>query len=244
MSSTDRILITGAAGLVGGILRAHWAESFPLRLADIRPAADLRPHEEFTLFDMTDSDDCRRVCQDIHTVVHLAADPSSEEFEKSLLPLNIIGPYNMLEAAAASACRRFIFTSSIYAVRGHGADPPVAPSQPVCPQGLYGASKCWGEALTRTYADSRDLSCIVVRLGNPRFDQAGDWNADDPSYMISPRDTAQLFARCVEVPDVDFAIVHASSLHRHMWLDIKGTRELLGFEPEDGTAFPRGEVEV
>ena len=221
------------------MLRSQWRERFPLRLGDIRPVADLKAHEEFTPFDMTDSDDCARVCQGIHTVVHLAADPSSEEFASSLLPLNLVGPYNMLEAAAAAGCRRFIFTSSIYAVRGHGPNPPVVPEQPVHPQGLYGASKCWGEALTRHYADSRCLSCIVVRLGNPRFDQAGDWDADEPSYMVSARDTAQLFARCVEVPEIDFAIVHGSSRHRRMWLDIDSTCQLLGFEPEDGTAFPR-----
>ena len=43
------------------------------------------------------------------------------------------------------------------------------------------------------------------RLGNPRFDQVGPWDADEPSYMLSARDTAQLFARCVEADDLPFA---------------------------------------
>ncbi len=234
-----RVLITGGAGLVGGILRSHWAGRYRLRLADIRPVEDLVPHEEYTAFDMTSLDDCVRVCRGIHTVVHLAADPSSEDFYGSLLPLNIIGPYNMLEAAVEAGCRRFIFTSSIYAVRGHGPDPPVTPGMPVHPEGLYGASKCWGEALTRAYADRHGLSCIVVRLGNPRFDQGGDWDPEEPSYMVSSRDTAQLFARCVDQEDVDFAIVHGSSRHRRMWLDIESSHRLLDYEPQDGTAFPR-----
>ena len=58
--------------------------------------------------------------------------------------------------------------------------------------------------------------------------------------MISARDTARLFGLCVDVEEVEFAIVHGSSRYRRMWLDITSTRELLAFKPEDGTAFPRG----
>ena len=240
MHPETKVLITGAAGLVGTTLRTHWGDRFLLRLGDIKTVENLANHEEFFSFDMTILENCQRACDGIHTVVHLAADPSSEEFERSLLPLNIVGPYNMLTAAVAASCQRFIFTSSIYAVRGHGAAAPITPELAVWPQGLYGASKCWGEALTRTYAHNNpDLSCVVVRLGNPRFDQGGEWDPNEPSYMISPRDTAQLFARCIEVEDVSFAIVHGSSRHRHMWLDIDSTCELLGFQPEDGSVFPR-----
>ena len=241
MQLASTILLTGAAGLVGSTLRTHWGARFRLRLADVKPVEAPATHEEYVAFDMTQLADCLQVCRGVDTIVHLAADAGSEEFRESLLPRNIIGAYNMFEAAAQAGCRRFIFTSSIYAVRGHGPSPPVTPDQPVYPQGLYGATKCWGEALARVYADQHELSCIVVRLGNPRFDQAGDWDPEAPTYMLSPRDTAQLFQRCVEAEDVDFAIVHGSSRHRHMWLDLESTCTLLGYEPEDGTALPRTE---
>ena len=233
------VLITGAAGLVGSILRSHWGARYSLRLADIRPVVKPAEHETSVLFDMTKPDDCLRICDEIHTVVHLAADPGSDDFTGSLLPRNIIGTYNMFQAAAEAGCRRFIFASSIYAVRGRGPDPPVTPDESVYPQGLYGATKCWGEALARVYSERHCLSCIVIRLGNPRFDQGGDWDAGEPSYMLTPRDTAQLFAHCVDAENVDFGIVHGSSRHHRMWLDIESTRSLLGFDPQDGTAFPR-----
>ncbi len=239
--STPKVLITGAAGLVGTILRRHWGDRYRLRLADVRPVEELAAHEEYCAFDMTREDECRRACQGVDTVVHLAADPGSEDFTGSLLPRNIIGPYNIFNAAAAVGCRRVIFTSSIYAVRGHGPNLPVEPNGPPYPQGLYGATKCWGEALGRVFASRHPLSVIVIRLGNPRFDQGGDWDADEPSYMMSPRDTADLFGRCVDVAEVDFAIVHGSSRHRRQWLGLEFTGGLLGFEPRDGTAFPRKE---
>ncbi|MDA0700128.1 MAG: NAD(P)-dependent oxidoreductase, partial [bacterium] len=185
-----RVLITGAAGLVGGILRRHWGDRFALRLADVVPVPDSAAHEEPFVFDMTRRADCAAACAGIDTVVHLAADAGSEDFDGSLLPRNIVGPLYLLEAAAAAGCRRVVLASSIYAVRGHGPEPPVTPERPVFPQGTYGATKCWAEALARDVSARSGLSCIAVRLGNPRFDQGGDWDPEAPSYMISPRDTA------------------------------------------------------
>lgn len=233
------VLLTGAAGRVGSILRQHWGERYRLRLADVRLVENLATHEEYCAFDMTRPEECLPLCQGVDAVVHLAADAGSEDFANSLLPRNIVGPYNVFRAAALAGCRRLVFTSSIYAVRGHGPDPPIEPDGPVYPQGLYGASKCWGEALARVFASQHQLSTVVIRLGNPGFDQEGAWDPEEPSYMISPRDTADLFGRCVELEEVDFAIVHGSSRHRRLWLGLDATRRLLGFDPKDGTAFPR-----
>ena len=91
---------------------------------------------------------------------------------------------------------------------------------PVFPQNVYGATKCFGEALGRVYADQHGLSCISVRLG-------------------SPRDTAQLFARCVDVEEVEVAIVPGISRHKKGWQDVEDACRILGYEPQDGTAFPR-----
>jgi hypothetical protein len=102
------VLITGAAGSVGTILRNHWndAEGGPLyrlRLADLAAprvrggespdlSATLAEHEEAVEFDCADYDAFLAACQGVHAVVHLAADPSpSAEFYGSLLQRNIIG---------------------------------------------------------------------------------------------------------------------------------------------------------
>ena len=72
----------------------------------------------------------------------------------------------------------------------------------------------FGEALGRVYADQHGLSCISVRLGSPRFDQGGDWDPEKPSNRISPRDTAQLFACCVDVEEVDAAMSSRATSRR------------------------------
>ena len=102
------VLVTGAAGSVGSILRSHWNDRdsppFRLRLADLpQPTArggstplrdTLAPHEELVEFDCADYDAFLAACEGVHTVVHLAADPSpSAEFYGSLLQRNIVGEW-------------------------------------------------------------------------------------------------------------------------------------------------------
>jgi hypothetical protein len=86
------VLITGACGVVGSILRYHWhTAGFMLRLVDrVEPRGNLLPHESFVQFDLESADDCRRVCEGVHTIVHLAADAGSQDFMDSLLPKNVV----------------------------------------------------------------------------------------------------------------------------------------------------------
>ena len=209
------VLITGAAGRVASILRQHWGDRYRLRLADVRPVEDLDLHEEYVELDITDLEAFTTACEGIDTVLHLAADPSPQaDFYQSLLSLNIIGGYNGFEAARRAGCQRIVFASSINAVLGYQGTEAVSWDVPVFPQNVYGATKCFGEALGRVCADQHGLSCISVRLGSPRFDQGGDWDPEEPSHRISPRDTAQLFARCVDVEEVEVAIVPGISRHK------------------------------
>lgn len=237
-----KVLITGAAGYVGGLLRSHWGDRYSLRLADRRPVEEAAGHEEFVDVDITKYEQMLEVCRGMDVVVHLAADRSpAAKFYETLLELNIIGGYNGFEAAREAGCGRIVFASSINAVLGYENTTDVAWDAPVYPVNVYGASKCWGEALGRVYSDQHDLSCISVRLGNPRFDQGGDWDPDEIHGNLSPRDCAQLFRRCVDVDDVDFAIVNGVSNHRRSSLDLEVSRRIVGYEPEDGTAFPKAD---
>ena len=240
MEEKKQVLITGASGFVGGILRAHWGDRYTLRLADIKPVGDTAAHETFRQVDITDYDQMLDACREIDTLVHLAADPSeSAEFYKTLLQLNVIGAYNAFQAAMESGCQRIVFASSINAILGYRGEVATTWDVPVFPQNVYGATKCWGEALARVYSDQHHLSCICVRLGSPRFDMATlkPEILDQPSMGISPRDTAQLFRRCVEVEGVDFAIVHGVSRHRKSWMDVEHSCRVLGYDPQDGTAM-------
>jgi UDP-glucose 4-epimerase len=239
-SGKKKVLITGAAGFVAGLLRAHWGDRYQLRLADIKPVDDLADHEEFKQVDITKYDQILDACQGMDVIVHLAADPSpSADFYKTLLNLNLIGGYNGFEAAREAGCKRIVFASSINAVLGYEGQTDIGWDAPVYPLNVYGATKCWGEAVARVYADQHDLSCICVRLGSPRFDQAGDWDAEAINGNLSGRDCAQLFRCCVDAEGVDFAIVNGVSKHRRSYMDLEVSRRVVGYEPQDGTHFPK-----
>jgi NAD+ dependent glucose-6-phosphate dehydrogenase len=235
-----KVLITGAAGFIGSYLRRLWGDRYTLRLADINPVGELESHEEFVQLDITDLEAFTSACQGIDTVVHLAADPRMDaDFYDSLLQRNIIGGYNGFEAARQAGCRRLIFASSINAILGYGGEKTVEWDVPVFPQNVYGATKCWGEALARVYADQHGLSCICVRIGGASWTpKPHQENPDKPHMGFSSRDGAQLFGLCVDAEDLDFAIVHGISKHRRGWMSLEYTQELLGYQPQDDTTSP------
>lgn len=236
MGDERTVLITGAAGLFGGILRGHWGDRYRLRLADVVPINDLSAHETFVQADIVDPVQMTAACQDVDTIVHLAAYPGDGADFDTLLQLNLIGAYNAFEAARQAGCRRLVFASSVDAVRGYWDEGEIGVDRPVYPTNLYGATKVWGETLGRAFADQHDLGCICVRLVNPFFDPQGDWDPEELTSGISPRDAASLIACCIDAEGIDFAIVNGISRHRNGVLDWRPARDLLGFVPQDGTA--------
>ena len=249
-----KVLVTGVYGLIAGaVYRELQARSeyevyalarrqVPSERAPQTSQLDIPP-ERLVLADLSDLAAVEKAVHGIDVVVQMAADPRPEASWESLLNSNIIGVRNVFEASVRAGVPRIVYASSIMVSWGYQLDEPykslsegrfeelkgqeihtVTHEWPHRPTGLYPATKIWGEALARVYADQYDLSCISVRLGNPRFDQGGDWDPDEIHGSLSPRDCAQLFACCVDADDVDFAIVNGVSNHRRSWLDIEASR--------------------
>ena len=147
------------------------------------------------------------------------------------MQLNIVGAFHAFEAARICRCRRLVFCSSIGAVDGYRkqGQEKLAWNVPTQPSTIYGASKCWGEALGSVYASTHGLSVICVRLCWPKFSQLSGNEPDrrvpgEPAHTplcksdqgwgrlrdsamsgMSPRDCASLFAACVKVDDEQLA---------------------------------------
>ncbi len=235
--SPQKVLLTGPAGRIG----THFAEfvrsryalrlgvrstPMPIHLADL----------ETVSLDISDPESCRAACQDMDVVVHLAAEASpAADFYPSLLERNIKGLYNILEAAVASGCRRVILSSSVQAIDGYPLDHQVQEDTPPRPLNLYGATKAFAEAIGHVYAQTRGLSCLVVRIGSFEHNQPEfDVNGRNLSTFISARDMSQLLVRCVEAdPDLKYGIVHGVSNNRYKRMGLTQTRQLVGYAPED-----------
>jgi uronate dehydrogenase len=145
----DRVLITGAAGGIGRMIRPLLRGIYPvIRLSDI---AEIDPEagEEFMPADLADMAAVERICAGVDGVIHLGASSVEDRWEP-ILNNNIVGCYNLFEAARRQGMRRVVFATTNHVVgfyrRQRTIDHTVMPR----PDSRYGVSKAFGEACTPT----------------------------------------------------------------------------------------------
>lgn len=235
----NRILITGAAGEIGTVLRAGLAGRYPLlRLADIRPCKNLRPGEEEIITDVTDPEAVVAATKGIDCIIHLAGVPREGPWDQ-ILPRNIAGTYNVFEAARRSGVKRIVFASSNHVIGFHRVGKAVDENDLLRPDSRYGVSKVFGEAVGRLYADKHGLSVACLRIGSFRERPR---NARELRTWVSHRDTVQLVRRCIDAPAFHFIVVYGVSANaRNLWHD--RTARLIGYRPEDNAEAFAAELE-
>ncbi|MCX6049793.1 MAG: NAD(P)-dependent oxidoreductase [Chloroflexi bacterium] len=236
-----KILITGAAGRIGSFLTNQWKDQYDLVLTDVRAPKETFGFP-FTSANLTEMEKIQALCQGIDTVIHLGADPSMEAAWESLLPNNIIGTYNVFEAAAQANVRRVVYASSVNAVFGYPVDQQVHTSMPVYPINLYGATKCWGEAAARVYAHLKKFSAICLRFGavsyrpgtNPEYDGRYTPDYEYLDIILTMEDLTKLVTASVEAADdLWYGVFQGVSNNRWKRLDITDARAIIGYEPTD-----------
>ncbi len=160
------ILITGAAGRIGTMLRSRLArDGRLLRLLDIAPLAEpAGPAEEPVTASVTDLAAVTAACAGADAVIHLGGIPTEDAWAP-VLDVNINGTYTVFEAARRAGVPRVIFASSNHAVGfAPSASFPVADDARPVPDTYYGVSKATGEALAALYAHRYGLDAICVRI--------------------------------------------------------------------------------
>jgi uronate dehydrogenase len=226
-----RVLLTGAAGRIGSTLRAGLRDDLDeLRLSDVRePEPPPAPPETFAPADVADREAVERAVAGVEAVVHLGAVPSEVGFDELLAP-NIVGTFNVVDAARRAGVRRVVYASSNHVTGFYPVGARLAGGEPPRPDGLYGASKAYGEALARMYWDRFGLEAICLRIGT--FNE----RPDDPLHLtswLSPADAVRLFRACLNARDVGFLTVYGASANTRSWWDLDEARRRLGYEPQD-----------
>ena len=240
-----KILITGAAGRIGSAFWQAYDDKSDLRLADLDVSTLAQSAQPFAL-DISVQASCLEACEGIHTVIHLAADPHPDaDFMSSLLPVNIVGTYNMLFAAKAQGCKRFIFASSAQAIEGYPKGVQVQEWMAPKPGNLYGVSKAFGEALASMYANDGQMTTIAVRIANVAIFHPGEKHSHrDVAAFISIRDVVALLNKCVEAELSGFHVIHGVSDNRYKRLSIDKTRTVVGYTPlDDGFEILEGHAQ-
>jgi nucleoside-diphosphate-sugar epimerase len=211
------------------------------------------PDERFVLSNLSDLDVLVDAMDEIDVVVHMAADPRIDAPWESVLHSNIEGTRNVFEAARICGVERVVFASSNTVSWGYADEEPysllfegrydelspddvpqVTHEWPVRPTAYYPASKVWGEALGRVYADRHGLSVICLRIGwvnDEDRPHTHDWAR---AGWCSKRDVVQLVELSIEAPpELRFDIFYGLSDNTWNWCDIDHAKEVLGYAPQD-----------
>src|SRR5262247_980407 len=202
------VLVTGAAGGIGTRLRQLLKGVYPnLRLSDVKRPADLAADEIFVEADLASMPAVENAVAGVDGIVHLGGFSVEGPWE-TILQSNIIGCYNLFEAARRHRVERVVFASSNHAVGFYPRQRRIGIDAPVRPDSRYGVSKAFGEALAAFYAHKHGLRTTSIRIGN-----VTDKPADKRrlSIWLAPEDLAQLIRIGLEHPDIDCEIFYGSS---------------------------------
>jgi len=223
----QKILITGAAGDVGTRLRKLLKGVYSLRVSDIRKPADLGADDEFVAADLGDYEQTKQITAGIDGIVHLGGYSVEGPWE-TIHKSNIVGCYNLFEAAYRSGVKRVVFASSNHAVGFYRRDQKIGVDVTVRPDSRYGVSKAFGEAVGALYADKHGLRVTCIRIGN-----VNDKPLDKRrlSIWVKPEDLAQLIRIGLEHPDIRFEIFYGVSDNEAGWWDNSNARRF-GYRPQ------------
>lgn len=168
---TNRVLITGGFGTIGGRLAKHLSDGarHDLRLTSRspRPVPSWAPRSTTHVTDVTDSAGWIDALNGVDTVVHLVSltDSASRVDPDMAWRVGVEGTRKVVDASISTQVRRIIFLST-----GHVYGTPyighITEKTPTNPQQPYAETHLGAEALLESVHDRGDLECVRVRLSN------------------------------------------------------------------------------
>lgn len=224
-----KLVLTGAAGRLGSYLREPLSglcqELVSSDLVD--DIGQLYPGETYKKADLASYAEVEALMDGADMVVHFGAIGDEAPFEDILGP-NIIGAYNVWEAAHRHGVNRVVYASSIHAVGMHKRQDFIGIDAPHRPDTFYGLAKCFAEDLASLYWDKRGLEAVCLRIlscaqvGNERA--LGTW--------LSYDDLIQLVTRAIDSPSVGFSVIYGVSDNDRAPVD-NSKASFLGYRPRD-----------
>ena len=235
-----RLLLTGAAGGLGRELRTRLkAHCDTLRLSDIADLGSAAPGEELMPARLEDGTAVNELLRGVSAVVHLGGVSVEAAFEP-ILQANIVGAFNLYEAARRHGVKRIVFASSNHVTGFYRQDEVIDTHAPVRPDGLYGLSKAFGENLARLYFDRHGIETICLRIGSS-FPEPEDRRM--LATWMSFDDLERLVVASLNAPLVGHSVIYGLSDNSTRWWD--NTRAAhIGYRPQDSSDRYRAAVEA
>jgi nucleoside-diphosphate-sugar epimerase len=185
----DLLVITGAGGFIGGNLARYFRQKgfTRVRAVDKKPLYEWYlqvPGVENLCLDVSQEDNCHRVCEGAVEVYNLAADMGGmgfiERFRVECLRSILINTH-MVEAAYRAGARRYFFSSSACAYNTQlQQDPNVralkeSDAYPAMAERGYGWEKLMSEMFCEEYWHERGMKTFIARFHNV-YGPYGTWD--------------------------------------------------------------------
>ena len=224
-----KLVLTGAGGRLGSYLREPLSKMCDELVSTdwVEDIDTLYPGESYVKADLGSLEQMEAVLEDADMVVHFGAIGDEAAWD-AILHSNIIGAYNVWEAAARKGLRRVVYASSIHAVGMYPKTQRIDTEVPHRPDTYYGLAKCFAEDLGSLYWDKKGIESVHLRIlsaaqvNNPR--SLGTW--------LSYDDLIHLVERAITTPITGFTIVYGVSNNDRATVD-NHKASFLGYRPKD-----------
>lgn len=260
----QKVVVTGASGIIAGVLLPALRERYDLTLLDTRrrdqDGVEVAGVQVADLMNR-DRDSYRHFFSGADAVVHCAYyrihDQGDDIYFASELE-NLQLTYNVYQVAWEERVRRLVAASTNHAADFYenyaldGAVPMVTPDQNAS-DNWYGWGKIAFEQIGQVFASGvthggRPLENVQIRIGGPRETDVAAAPLGDLRRMrralavyISQRDMAQLFVKSIEAADirdelgVPYQTFYGISANPHAIWSIAKARRVIGYAPQDNS---------
>lgn len=234
-----KLVLTGAAGALGSQLRAPLAamcdELVSTDLVD--GLENLAANETYVKADVGSLDAMVEISKGADMFVHFGAIADEDSWD-NILHSNIIGAYNVWEAAYRNGLKRVVYASSVHAVGMHPKTDTIGIDAPHKPDSYYGLAKCFAEDLASLYWDKRGIEAVCMRIfsATPK-----PMNARAIGTWLSPDDLIQLVEKSVSNPVVGLSVVYGISNNDRAVVENTKAGHL-GFRPKDNAEDYAAEI--
>ena len=236
----ERLLLTGAAGGLGRVLRPRLKRLCRvLRASDIAAMDAAGVGEEVVVAALEDAAAVHALVAGVQAIVHLGGVSVEGPFEP-ILQANIVGVYNLYEAARKQRVRRIVFASSNHVTGFYRQDEVIDATLPMRPDGYYGISKAFGENLAQFYFDRYGIETVSLRIGSS-FPEPVDRRM--LATWMSYDDLERLVVASLTAPVVGHSVIYGMSDNTTSWWDNTPARHI-GYRPQDSSEPFRAALEA
>jgi uronate dehydrogenase len=235
-----KVALSGASGSIGSILRVELQK----RRVDLRsagrdkPLEPLHDGEDVMHGDLRDPVFVDRFLAGVDVLIHMAG-TSAERPLAEIIENNLLALYEVYEGARRQHVRRIVFASSNHAFGMYPVNCRLRLDAAYRPDGFYGLSKVWGEAMARMYGDKHGIESISLRIGSATGRPPE--NARQLSIWLGTDDLVQLVMRSIEAPHAGYAAVWGISANARAYYDL-AEGNAIGYEPNQNSEQWAGSI--